>query len=175
MEYRLLKKEEIKRVGEIDRTEIIEYIYYYKEGKLELVKEFCEIKKWSPEEEQIHISSLTDIYHRGGFIFGAFDGSSIVGIIALDNEFIGRNKDQLNLAGLWVSNHYRKRGVGKTLVALVKEKAKEMGAKKLYVSATPSENTVHFYLNRGFELAKEVNEKLYELEPEDLHMECKLR
>jgi N-acetylglutamate synthase-like GNAT family acetyltransferase len=174
MEYRLLKKEEIKRVGEIDRTETIESTYYYKEGKLELVKEFWEIKKWSREQEQRHISSLTDIYHRGGVIIGAFDESNIAGMISLDNEFIGRNKDQLSLAGLWVSNHYRKKGVGKTLVELVKEKAKKMGAKKLYVSATPSENTVHFYLNRGFELAKEVIEKLYELEPEDIHMECKL-
>lgn len=174
MDYRLLNKEEIKRVGEIDRTEIIEYIYYYKEGKLELVKEFCEIKKWSHEQEQIHISSLNDIYDRGGIIFGAFDESNIIGIISLDNEFFGRNKDQLNLAGLWVSKHYRKMGVGKTLVELGKEKAKEMGAKKLYVSATPSHNTVNFYMNRGFELAKEVIEKLYELEPEDIHMECKL-
>ncbi len=174
MEYRLLKKEEIQRVSEIDRTEIIESIYYYKDGKLELVKEFYEITKWSPEQEQIHISSLTDIYYRGGFIYGAFDESNIAGIISLDNEFIGRNKDQLNLAGLWVSKHHRKMGVGKTLVELVKEKAKEMGAKKLYVSATPSENTVQFYMNRGFDLVKEVIKKLYELEPEDIHMECKL-
>lgn len=175
MEYRLLNKEEIKRVDEIDRTEKVEYIYYYKEGKLVLVKEYYEIKKWSQEELQVHISSLNDINHRGGFIFGAFDESNIAGIISLDNEFIGRNKDQLNLVGLWVSKHYRKMGVGKTLVELVKKKALEMGATKLYVSATPSQNTVHFYMNRGFDLAKEVNKKFYDLEPEDIHMECKLR
>ena len=174
MEYRLLNKEEIKRVSEIDRTEKVEYIYYYKEGKLKLVKEYYEIKEWSPEEEQIHISSLNDIYHRGGFIFGAFSESNIVGVISLDNEFIGRNKNQLNLAGLWVSKDYRKMGVGKKLVQLVKEKALEMGASMLYVSATPSQNTVHFYMNRGFKLAKEVDKKLYELEPEDIHMEHKL-
>ncbi|MFX1284343.1 MAG: GNAT family N-acetyltransferase [Promethearchaeota archaeon] len=174
MEYRLLNKEELTRVSEIDRTETIENIYYYKEGKLELVKEYYEIKKWNHEELQAHISSLNDIYDRGGFIFGAFDESNIAGIISLDSERIGRNRDQLNLAGLWVSNHYRKMGVGKTLVELVKEKAMELGAKMLYVSATPSQNTVHFYMNRGFELAKEVIEKLYELEPEDIHMEYKL-
>lgn len=67
-------------------------------------------------------------------------------------------------------NLFSELGVGKTLVELVKKKAKEMGAKKLYVSATPSKNTVHFYLNRGFDLAEEVNERLYELEPEDIHM-----
>ena len=123
------------------------------------------------EQKLHHISSLQDIYDRGGTIFGAFNGSKIVGVIALDNEFIGMNKNQLNLAGLWVENQYRKMGVGKALVELVKNKAREMGAKKLYVSATPSRNTVKFYMNRDFRLAKEINEKLFELEPEDIHME----
>jgi N-acetylglutamate synthase-like GNAT family acetyltransferase len=174
LEYRLLKETEHNRLGEIDRTETVEHIYYHKQGKLELVKELYQIPKWSQDQVQEHISTLTAIDRKGGFIFGAFDGPALIGIISLDSEFIGRNNDQLNLAGLWVNKNYRKLGVGKTLVELVKEKAKEMGAKKLYVSATPSENTVHFYMNRGFTLAKEVNERLYELEPEDIHMECQL-
>lgn len=175
MKYRLLKQDEIKKISEIDRTEIIEYIYYYKEGKLDLVQESWEIPNWSSEQEQNHISSLTNLFLRGGFIFGAFDGSNLVGIISLDNEFISRTNDQLNLAGLWVSKDYRKMGVGITLIEIVKTKAIELGARSLYVSATPSQNTVNFYMNRGFELAKEVNKRLYELEPEDIHMECKLR
>ena len=170
MEYRVLKKEEIERVGEIDRTETIESIYYFTEGKLELVKEFYKVSKWSNEEVDLHIISLNDIYNRGGFIFGAFDVSDIAGIVLLDSQFIGRNKDQLNLAGLWVSKQYRQKGVGKTLVELVKEKALAIGAKKLYVSATPSQNTVDFYMKQGFELAGEINQRLYELEPEDIHM-----
>ena len=111
MEYRVLKKEEIERVGEIDRTETIESIYYFTEGKLELVKEFYKVSKWSNEEVDLHIISLNDIYNRGGFIFGAFDVSDIAGIVLLDSQFIGRNKDQLNLAGLWVSKQYRQKGV----------------------------------------------------------------
>ncbi len=174
MEYRILDKEEIKRVTEIDRTEVIEYIYHFREGKLELMKEHWEIGEWSVEEKQTHLSSLQKIFDRGGFIFGAFDNSNIIGIIALNNEFIGMNKDQLNLAGLWVSNQYRKMGVGRTLLDLVKTKAMELGVKKLYVSATPSLNTVTFYMNRGFELAREINQRLYELEPEDIHLELKL-
>lgn len=174
MKYRILDKEEIKKVTEIDRTEIIEYIYYFREGKLDLMKEHCEIGEWSVEEKQTHLSSLQKLFERGGFIFGAFENSNTIGIIALDNEFIGIDKDQLNLAGLWVSNQYRKIGVGKTLVELVKTKAIELGAKKLYLSATPSLNTVTFYMNRGFELAKEINEELCELEPEDIHMELNL-
>lgn len=170
MEFRLLEKVDIDRVGEIDRTEIINYIYYYKEGKLVLVEEFCKVNKWSNEQKLIHISALKSIYDNGGFIYGAFYGPKITGVISLDSEFIGKNKDHLNLAGFWVSNQYRNRGIGKKLLELVVEKAMEIGAAMLYVSATPSQNTVNFYLKRGFKLADEIIEKLYELEPEDIHL-----
>ena len=170
MEFRLLEKEDIDRVVEIDRTEIINYIYYYKKGKLELVEEFCRVNKWSNEQELIHISALKDTYDSGGFIFGAFDGPKIAGVISLDSEFIGKNKDHLNLAGFWVSSQYRNKGIGRKLLELVIEKAMEIGTAMIYVSATPSQNTVNFYLKGGFELADEIIENLYELEPLDIHM-----
>ncbi|MHA2227175.1 MAG: GNAT family N-acetyltransferase [Candidatus Hodarchaeales archaeon] len=174
MEYRQLIKEEINRIAEIDRSEVIDYIYYLRNGKLALVKEYWNLQRWNEEQIQKHSDSLLRIFNRGGYLLGAFDNSKVAGIIVLDNEFIGRHSDQLNLAGLWISKQYRRKGVGKTLVELVKNKAREMGAKKLYVSATPSQNTVIFYLNRGFKLAEEINEYLFELEPEDIHMELSL-
>ncbi len=51
------------------------------------------------------------------------------------------------------------------------EKAKELGAKKLYISATPSKNTVNFYMHLGCNLASEINPELYQLEPDDIHLE----
>jgi hypothetical protein len=44
----------------------------------------------------------------------------------------------------------------------------------MVVSATPSENTVRFYLGRGFEPMTEPLPELYNLEPEDVHMHKKL-
>lgn len=52
-----------------------------------------------------------------------------------------------------------------------KERAKELGAKKLYISATPSKNTVDFYMHLGCKLASEINTDLYQLEPYDIHLE----
>ncbi len=174
MDYHLLNKEEVNRMTEIDRTEVINNIYYYKESKLDLKEEHWQIPRWNQQQIQTHIISLLDIDDKGGQIFGAFMDSRLVGIIALDNEFIGRKKDQLDIAGFWVSKVYRKKGVGTALIELVKKKAKKIGAKKLYVSATPSKNTVNFYMKRGFKLAKEIDQKKYEQEPEDIHMELKL-
>ena len=72
---------------------------------------------------------------------------------------------------LHVSNSFRKQGLGKKLFLLAAEKAYGLGAKKLYVSATPSENTVNFYLRLGCVLATEIDQELFELEPEDIHLE----
>jgi predicted N-acetyltransferase YhbS len=174
MEYRVMTEDELKRVTELDRREIIDAVYYYRNGSLDLVKEHWDVPEWSFREKKQKIESLREVYNRGGTIFGAFDESRLVGVIALDIEYIGRNKDQLNLPGLWVSRKYRKMGIGKALVELVVQRAREIGAKKLYVSATPSRNTVDFYMKREFRLAQEINQKLFELEPEDIHMELEL-
>ena len=40
----------------------------------------------------------------------------------------------------------------------------------MVVSATPSENTVRFYLRRGFAPMADPFPELFELEPEDVHM-----
>jgi hypothetical protein len=40
----------------------------------------------------------------------------------------------------------------------------------MVVSATPSENTVRFYLARGFLPMAEPLAELFELEPDDVHM-----
>jgi N-acetylglutamate synthase-like GNAT family acetyltransferase len=53
-------------------------------------------------------------------------------------------------------------------------RARELGAQRLYVSATESENTVDFYLRRGCRLAEEVDPALFALEPNDIHLELDL-
>ena len=44
----------------------------------------------------------------------------------------------------------------------------------MVVSATTSENTVRFYLSRGYELMAEPLPELFELEPEGAHMKKRL-
>ena len=59
-------------------------------------------------------------------------------------------------------------------MGMLKEEAINREAKHLYVSATPSENTVNFYMGLKFKLAKKVEPELFEREPEDIHLELKL-
>ena len=74
------------------------------------------------------------------------------------------------LAYLYVSRTYRGRGVGMQLFDAAVSFAREAGAKALYVSAAPTENTVDFYLNRGCVLAPEPDPALLAAEPDDIHL-----
>jgi hypothetical protein len=49
------------------------------------------------------------------------------------------------------------------------------GDTEIVVTATPSENTVRFYLGRGFRAMAQPLSELFELEPDDIHMEKAIR
>lgn len=174
MDYRLLSKQEIELLGKIDRSEVVKEVYYHREGRIELVDEFYDIQGWDLEELDSFINRLHDIYDRNGTVLGAFDKNKIVGLGALESKFIGRNHDQLKLDMLYVSSTYRNKGIGKYLLNLLSQKGKELGARSLYISATPFRNTVDFYASMGAKMADEVIQELFELEPNDIHMSLDL-
>jgi len=69
-----------------------------------------------------------------------------------------------------VSHDHRNQGLGRLLFEQAVERARAMGASRLYISATPSENTVDVYLHLGCVVANELDDELFELELEDIHM-----
>ncbi|MBS4538238.1 GNAT family N-acetyltransferase [Clostridium sp. D2Q-11] len=170
MEYRELKREELTLLREIERSEVVKEVYYCKNNRLSLVDEFYDIQGWDLDELNSFISRLYDIYDRNGTVLGAFDNDKIVGLVALDSKAIGKNNDQLKLDMLYVSSTYRNKGIGKCLMNKISRKAKDLGAKSLYISATPFRNTVDFYSRVGAKLTDEIIKELYDLEPEDIHM-----
>lgn len=171
MEIRLIQRKEIEKVGDINRKEIVKQLYYYEEGNLIIKNVFIDDPGWTPEEVETHIKDLYTVYDLGGSLYGAFKDDKMVGIIALGAKFIGSTKDQLQVTFLHVDEGYRSRGIGTRLMKKVIKKAIEQGAKKLYISATPSKNTINFYLGLGCQLTPELIPELFELEPEDIHLQ----
>ena len=108
---------------------------------------------------------------RGAAALGAFAGDRLVGIgLVLPHLRPGIAQ----LAFLYVSAGYRGRGLGGRLSDELERIARDAGDRSLVVSATPSLNTVRFYRQRGFEPMDEPLPELYELEPEDVHLEKSL-
>jgi ribosomal protein S18 acetylase RimI-like enzyme len=171
LQYRVLSRNEIEAFHQIDRTEAIKRIYHLRYRALVAEQKNLDVPDWSFSEKQQRITDLKTDYDRGATFIGAFDGPVLAGLAVLDNNPMSSGVDRYNLMGLWVSNPYRGRGIGRTLVKIVKEEARKKGAKALYASATPSENTVRFYQSIGFRLAQPIDSRLFELEPDDIHME----
>jgi len=174
LNIRALRRSEIEKIRNINRQEIVEEIYYLDKGQLNLRKEFHDIKGWNISELEKCIEHLYDIYDRNGNLLESFDGEKLSGVSALESEFIGKNRDQLQLFFLQVDSKYRRMGIGGKLLKKAMAKAKKWGAKELYISATPSKNTINFYLHMGSTLASEINPILYKLEPKDIHLQLPL-
>jgi predicted N-acetyltransferase YhbS len=171
---RPLVRHEVTRIWEIDRSEVIENIYYLRGGKLLLEPEHCEMMGWPPGEPELYTPILLDCFDRGGTFDGAFAEANIVGVMVLETKFIGPESDQLQLMLLHVSRGTRKQGLGRHLFERAVGRARRLGARSLYISATPSENTVRFYMGLGCVLAGHVDPVLHELEPEDIHLEFRI-
>jgi len=171
MEIRLVERKEIEKVRKISKREVVEQLYYYKNGTLIIENEFIDDPGWTLAEVEEHVRDLYTVFDLGGSLYGAFDGDKMAGIGVLGNKFIGSTKDQLQVIFLHVDADYRNQGIGTDLMKRIIERAKAQGAKKLYISATPSKNTIDFYLGLGCQLTTELIPELFELEPEDIHLQ----
>ena len=171
IDERLLLREEIASIWTIDRGEVIEQVYYFEQGKLVLKPEYHVVTGWEGDDER-YSPILLDCFDRGGWFYGLFDGAAIIAVVVLDCEFIGTSADQLQLKFLYVSGPFRGRGLGRSLFERARKEARRRRARRLYISATPSENTVNFYLELGCSVVEEVAPELFALEPRDIHLEC---
>ena len=127
---------------------------------------------WSPhghgdrsvEAQRLAVEQYVD---AGGIAIGAFSNGRLVGIgVVVPHLRAGTAQ----LAFLHVSEGFRATGIGRRLSDELDLIARDAGDTEIVVSATPSENTVRFYLSRGYELMAQPLPDLYELEPEDVHM-----
>ena len=171
MTIRFLVRDEIPLIWQIDRREIINNVYYLLNGKLVLVHEYYDMQGWPPGEAEHYTPILLDCFDRGGTFWGAFEESKLVGTAILESKWIGSKRDTLQLKFLHISRGQRKQGLGTRLFQLAVDHARSLGAKKIYISATPSENTVNYYMRLGCVLATETDPDLFALEPEDIHLE----
>lgn len=168
-EVRELQREEIPSVWSIDRTELIENLYLYQNGELVLSKQRFDMKGWPEGEPEAYTPHLLESYDQGAVFLGVFELGKLIAAASLDNVWRGEQKDLLQLSFLHVSHAYRGEGLAGMLFQHCVEMAIQKGAKGLYISATPSENTVHFYQHLGCTLIAQPDPELFALEPEDIH------
>ncbi|QED46571.1 GNAT family N-acetyltransferase [Cytobacillus dafuensis] len=129
------------------------------------------VEHWDDEKKYQVILELQNCVQANGTVTGAFSDRKLIGFANVEGELFGNNKEYLELPYIHVSNEYRNSGIGKKLFQICCEKAKQMGAKKLYIAAHPSVETQHFYKAVGCTHALEINQKILNKEPLDIQLE----
>jgi GNAT superfamily N-acetyltransferase len=172
VEFRRLARSELSRVAQIDRAERIDLVYEQCGTKLVARRGDWSAPAWNSHGQGDHTveaqrKALEHYVDAGGIAVGAFSGRRLVGIGVVVPHL---RPEIAQLAFLHVSDGYRATGIGSRLSDRLERIAHDAGDTEMVVSATPSENTVRFYLGRGYELMADPLPELFALEPEDVDM-----
>ena len=168
---------ELHRIVEIDRSEHITQQYKSHGGALELIDVDIRAPRWGQPGEhtvQHYLDAWSALLEAGGVLLGAFDGHRLVGVAIYEPPGASLSQGLANLAVLYVTRTHRRSGIGCKLTDEVVRLARADGAQRLYVSATKTRPTVDFYLKQGFAPLATPNQRLFALEPDDIHMERRL-
>ncbi|OAB39766.1 GNAT family N-acetyltransferase [Paenibacillus glacialis] len=168
--YQIMTQDLVNKLKEIDRSEHIDLIYEIQNGQIEEITTNHECPNWDEELiEEIQERYLFEL-RNGGLSIGAFDGDTLVGFGVLAHQFRGPNHDQLQIDLMYVSNNYRRQGIGTQILNGLSEEARNRGAKYLYISSTETKSAVSFYKSHGSQITEDTDVELFNKEPLDIHM-----
>ncbi|MFA3131781.1 GNAT family N-acetyltransferase [Acinetobacter pittii] len=176
MILRSLQSSEIDLIWQqISRRELITQNYIQKQQQLELVDCFFDVQNWDSYHLENDPPKLKQLCAQGSIFVGAFDASEkLVGVGVVSNQLIADYPQAKLLHYFYVDANQQGQGIGSKLMQAAKESAKQLGADQLYISATPSRRTVDFYMKHGAQPLSAPDQQLWQLEPEDIHLLCKL-
>ena len=178
MQVSRLPAEDVSLVATIDRSEHVDLQYCVIDGELQQVPAMItEVPAWDPtgsgpHSVTAHVAFCESVVARGGILLGAFDGERTAGLAIIHPAF---EPALAWLAFLHVSRPYRRKGAAQALWNAAADIAVENGATSIYVSATPTESAIGFYLRQGCRLVDPVHPDLFAAEPEDIHFVRSLR
>ncbi|WML49964.1 GNAT family N-acetyltransferase [Neobacillus sp. PS3-34] len=127
----------------------------YLELRLEGLKNNPEAFGSSYEEEKHYSADLyrSRLESDSTFIFGAFEGDQLIGVVTLLKEQKLKMKHKAGIFAMYVSPEKRGRGIGKRLMEEAIKKARELeGTEQLYLGVvTSNESAKNLYSSLGFQ------------------------
>jgi len=165
IEIQLLSQENMNKnsLDDYCRTQSVESVYRLIDREYQLIKDEATMD-WSLEKKRAIAKELLSTKY---IAYGAIEEGKIVGFISVESQLRG---ERLVLEMMQVSQEYRGQGLGKKLFKIAKTKAKEMGARQVYVSACSSEETIAFYKAMGCKVTDNPIISIAKSEPMDLQM-----
>ncbi|OCY54830.1 GNAT family N-acetyltransferase, partial [Acinetobacter pittii] len=164
MILRSLQSSEIDLIWQqISRRELITQNYIQKQQQLELVDCFFDVQNWDSYHLENDPPKLKQLFEQGSIFVGAFNASEkLVGVSVVSNQVITDYPHAKLLHYFYVDADQQGQGIGAKLMQAAKESAKQLGAKQLYISATPTRRTVDFYIKHGAEPLSAPDQQLWQ-------------
>ena len=149
-----LGSDDLARIAEVDRTELVEAEYVALESDdgrgLRLVQAEIDPPQhtgpWTEKGVERRIELWKPKVEAGGLFLGAFLDLTLVGFAVLGPAHSDRSCE---LCALFVDFHHRRRGVGSHLMSRVERVARERRARSLWLGSNRTASAVEFYLQQG--------------------------
>ncbi|WP_392389710.1 GNAT family N-acetyltransferase [Acinetobacter guillouiae] len=155
----------------IDRRELITQMYLQQKQNLHLVDCFYDVQSWDEYHLENDPPLLKQHLIQGGRCVGAFNQlNRLIGVQLVSNQVITDYPEAKLLQYFYVDANHQGLGLGTQLMHSAIKSAEQLGAQQLYISATPTQRTVDFYLKQGALVLEKPDQQLWELEPEDIHL-----
>ncbi len=110
-----------------------------------------------------------DLMSSDNISYLALENNRIVGFVSLAQKLIS---ERMVLDMIQVDKDFRGQGIGRMLWEKAVEEAHIRGARELYISACPAEETIAFYLSMGAEITDDPIISISNEEPYDLQLVC---
>lgn len=134
----------------------------------------CYTEEWNLCERKKMAQKIISALHYNATAIAAIIKKSIIGFALLSNHLFGKDNKYIDLTEFYISEPFRRNGIGKLLFEKICIKAKRLGAKKLYISAHSAKESIAAYKKYGCIMAEEPDAAHMEKEPFDLQLEYDL-
>ncbi len=111
----ILSRQQLDRLWEIDRSEIIDTLYKLDNGRLQAYPQYYDVRGWDPHDRQVYTPIHEACYDRGGIFFAFFEQNKIIAAAAMDTLPRGEKGDLRQLLFFYVGAAQRGQGWGRRL------------------------------------------------------------
>ena len=137
---------------------------YVKKGDTYVLEEQPGVMDWSIDKKREVAQDLMDSKYIS---YLAIKEARIIGFMSLVKELIS---ERMILDLIQVDKNFRGQGIGRILWEKAVEEARLNGARELYISACPSEETINFYRAMGADVTDNPILSIANDEPDDLQL-----
>lgn len=172
IEVRVLPADFVDVIASIDRSEHVDTMWSVDDGVLSSENVAIDVPRWDLQSASSHsvpalVEDLRPLLDRGAVLLAAYVNDEVAGVAIVEERF---EDDIAWLAFLHVSRPFRRRGIGAALWNGAVGRARDAGARSMYVSATPSGSAIGFYVSQGCAVVTHPNPDLLAKEPDDIHL-----